>query len=71
MIEIQGKYGKAIVYTDNIDNAAYSQILNIPANMGLTYEFFRHDDIWDLACHLDQVYEKLHKGSKKKNHIVQ
>lgn len=40
----------------------------IPANMGLTYEFFRHDDIWDLACHLDQVYEKLHKGDKKKSH---
>ena len=29
MMEIQGKYGKAIVYTDNIDNAAYSQILNM------------------------------------------
>lgn len=41
---------------------------NIPANMGLTYEFFRHDDIWDLACHLDQVYEKLHKDDKKKSH---
>ena len=41
---------------------------SIPANMGLTYEFFRHDDIWDLACHLDQVYEKLHKGDKKKSH---
>ena len=41
---------------------------NIPANMGLTYEFFRHDDIWDLACHLDQVYEKLHKDGKKKSH---
>ena len=40
----------------------------IPANMGLTYEFFRHDDIWDLACHLDQVYEKLHEGDKKKSH---
>lgn len=40
----------------------------IPANMGLTYEFFRHDDIWDLACHLDQVYEKQHKGDKKKSH---
>jgi hypothetical protein len=36
--------------------------------MGLTYEFFRHDDIWDLACHLDQVYEKLHKDGKKKSH---
>jgi hypothetical protein len=41
---------------------------NIPANMGLTYEFLRHDDIWDLACHLDQVYEKLHKDDKKKSH---
>lgn len=40
----------------------------IPANMGLTYEFFRHDDIWDLACHLDLVYEKLHKDDKKKSH---
>lgn len=28
-MEIQGKYGKAIVYTDNIDSAAYGQILNM------------------------------------------
>lgn len=29
MLEIQGKYNTARVYTDNIDNAAYSQILNM------------------------------------------
>lgn len=29
MMEIQGKYGKATVYTDNIDSAAYGQILNM------------------------------------------
>ena len=29
MLEIQGKYNIARVYTDNIDNAAYSQILNM------------------------------------------
>lgn len=28
MIEIQGKYNTAKVFTDNNDNAAYSQILN-------------------------------------------
>lgn len=29
MLEIQGKYNTARVYTDNIDSAAYSQILNM------------------------------------------
>ena len=29
MLEIQGKYNTAKVFTDNIDNAAYSQILNM------------------------------------------
>lgn len=29
MLDIQGKYNTACVYTDNIDNAAYSQILNM------------------------------------------
>ena len=29
MLDIQGKYNTARVYTDNIDNAAYSQILNM------------------------------------------
>lgn len=29
MLEIQGKYNTARVYTDNIDNAAYGQILNM------------------------------------------
>ena len=29
MLEIQGKYNTARVYTDNIDNVAYSQILNM------------------------------------------
>lgn len=28
MMQIQGKYGIAEVFTDNIDSAAYSQILN-------------------------------------------
>lgn len=29
MLDIQGKYNTAKVFTDNIDNAAYSQILNM------------------------------------------
>ena len=37
----------------------------IAANMGLTYEFFRHDDIWDLGSHLCTVYEKNHKEDVK------
>lgn len=28
-MQIQGKYNTAEVFTDNIDNAAYSQILNM------------------------------------------
>ena len=29
MLDIQGKYNTAKVFTDNIDNASYSQILSI------------------------------------------
>jgi hypothetical protein len=29
MVDIQGKYNTAKVFTDNIDSAAYSQILNM------------------------------------------
>lgn len=29
MIEIRGKFNTARVYTDNLENAAYTQILNL------------------------------------------
>jgi hypothetical protein len=39
---------------------------SIASNIGLTYEFFRHDDIWDVAYDLYQEYEKTVKKEKKK-----
>lgn len=29
MIEVKGKYNTATIYTDNIEEAAYSQVLNL------------------------------------------
>lgn len=31
---------------------------SIPSRMGLVYEFFTHEDIWDFACELKDEYEK-------------
>lgn len=37
----------------------------IPSRMGLVYEFFIHDDIWDFGCKLMDEYEKA-TGEKDK-----
>ena len=36
----------------------------IASRMGLVYEFFTHDDIWDFGCKLSEEYEKQIKKGK-------
>ena len=38
---------------------------SIPANVGLSYEFFRHDDIFELGCTLEHAYEETINLEKK------
>lgn len=38
---------------------------SIPSRMGLVYEFFTHEDIWDFGCKLMDEYEKA-TGEKDK-----